>query len=234
LKNTGSGAMQVKSIVISGTNKTDFSETNGCGTSLAAGTSCTVHVVFKPTEAGTRAARVDISSNAGDGMDSVTLTGSASATSGTPILSIPKVSLEFETTKTGLSAQLEISLKNVGTADLKLGKINVKQGDHFGIVTNTCGVTLAPGQTCSIKVAFQPKTPGEHIDDLEISNDSDGTTELVELKGQAAAADAGGTPTTNSSGGGGCAMAVNGAADMALIMLFLLSGLGLVLRKRQK
>ncbi len=237
LKNTGNGVMQLKSITIAGTHKTDFNQSNGCGTALTSGATCTVNVSFKPTAAGSRSARIDISSDAGDGMDSVALAGKGiSPSAGTPILSIPKVSLDFETTKMGqVSAQLEISLKNIGTADLKLGKIAVKQGDHFAIVTNSCGAVLKPSQTCTIKVAFQPKTSGEHDDDLEISNDSDGTTELVELKGQAAAADTGGTPTTNSGGGGGgCVMAANGEGDVALIALLLLSGLGLVLRKRQK
>lgn len=237
LKNTGNGVMQLTSIAIAGTQKSDFSQTNGCGTSLAAGATCTVNVSFKPTAAGSRSASVDILSNAGDGTDSVPLTGKGiTPSAGTPILSIPAVSLEFETTKTGqVSAQLEITLKNVGTADLKLGKIAVKQGDNFTIMTNSCLAALAPNQSCSIKVAFQPKTSGEHIDELEVSNDSDGTTELVELKGQAAAAtDAGGTPTTNSGGGGGCAMAINGQGDAALMALFLLSAMGLVLRKRQK
>lgn len=237
VKNTGSGVMQLTSIVIAGTQKSDFSQTNGCGTSLAAGATCTVNVSFKPTAAGSRSASVDILSNAGDGTDSVPLTGKGiTPAAGTPILSIPAVSLEFETTETGqVSAQLEITLKNVGTADLKLGKIAVKQGDNFTIMTNSCQAALAPNQSCSIKVAFQPKTSGEHLDELEVSNDSDGTTELVELKGQAAAAtDAGGTPTTNSGGGGGCAMAINGQGDAALMALFLLSAMGLVLRKRQK
>ena len=236
LKNTGSGVMQVKSIAISGANKTDFSQTNGCGASLAAGATCAVNVIFKPTAAGTRAAKVDISSSAGDEMDSVTLTGKAIAPSnGIPILSIPKISLDFESTKTGqVSAQLEISLKNVGTADLKLGTITVQQGDHFAIVANSCVAILAPGKTCAIKVAFQPKTSGEHIDNLEISNVSDGVTELVELKGQAAAAtDTGGTPTTNSGGGGGCAMNINADPDVALLVMLLLAGLKLRLRTRR-
>jgi Abnormal spindle-like microcephaly-assoc'd, ASPM-SPD-2-Hydin len=233
LRNIGNGAMQVKAILIAGTNASDFSQTNGCATSLAAGATCAVNVVFKPTVAGTRSAKVDISTNAGDGSDSVTLTGTASG--GTPILSIPSVSLEFETTKAGqISAQLEITLKNTGTADLKLGKIAVKQGDSFSVVTNSCGVILAPNQACSIKVAFKPKTAGEHIDHLEVANDTDGTTQLVELKGQAAAADTGGTPTTNSGGGGGCVMSTHGTFDIALLTLFLFSGLGLVLRKREK
>ena len=237
LKNTGNGVMQVKSIAVAGTQKTDFSQTSGCGTALAAGATCTIDVAFKPTVAGSRSATVDISTDAGDGMDSVALTGKGvTAAAGTPILSIPAISLEFETTKAGqISAQLEITLKNVGTADLKLGKIAVKQGDNFAIMTNSCTATLAPSSSCTIKVAFKPKSTGEHIDQLEVDNNSDGTTELVELKGQAAAADGGGTPTPSAGGGGGgCVMAKHGEADLALIALLLMSGLGLVIRKRRQ
>ena len=235
LKNTGNGVMQLKTIALGGSHAADFSLTETCGATLAPAATCTVTVMFKPTVAGSRSASVNIASDAGDGSDSIPLTGKGiSATGGTPILSIPTVSLNFETTQAGLvSAELEITLKNVGTADLKLGKINVQKGDHFALTTNTCAASLAPTQSCAIKVKFMPKTPGEHVDNLEVSNDSDGTTELVELKGQAAAADGGGTPAPTSGGGGGCAFNPNASLDPSLPLLLLVV-LGVVAMRRRR
>ena len=235
LKNTGNGVMQLKSIVLGGSHAADFSLTETCGATLAPSAMCTVSVVFKPTTAGSPSASVNIASDAGDGSDSIPITGKGiSVSAGTPILSIPTVALNFETTKAGLvSAELEITLKNVGTADLKLGKINIQKGDHFTLTTNTCTATLAPAMSCTIRVKFMPKTSGEHVDNLEVSNDSDGITELVELKGQAAAADTGGgTPTTASGGGGGCAINPNVGFDSSLPLL-LLAVFSLAMRRRK-
>ena len=50
ITNTGTAALSLSGIAASG----DFSATNGCGTSLAVGGSCTVTVTFAPTSAGSR------------------------------------------------------------------------------------------------------------------------------------------------------------------------------------
>jgi hypothetical protein len=54
LTNTGGSAVSFYSIRVTGPNAGDFSLSNGCGTMLAAGTSCMVSVTFKPAAAGTR------------------------------------------------------------------------------------------------------------------------------------------------------------------------------------
>ena len=59
LTNTGSAAATVSSIATSG----DFSQTNTCGTSIAAGASCTVNVSFRPTASGTRTGTLTVSGN---------------------------------------------------------------------------------------------------------------------------------------------------------------------------
>lgn len=234
LENIGVGVMQLKSITIGGTHATDFGLVSGCGTSLAPAATCTVNVYFKPTVAGSRSASVDISSDAGDGKDSVTLGGTGtSSAGGTPILTIPTVKLEVETTSGGATVvDLEILLKNTGTADLQLGIIKVKKGDSFSVVSNACGTVLAPGNQCSIKIRFAPTVAGEHIDELEVNNASDGKTELVELKGQAAAA-AVNTSGTAATTGGGCVMSANGQSDPTPIALLLLASFGLALRTRR-
>src|SRR5439155_23673015 len=48
LSNTGAVALSLSSIAVAGTNSGDFTQTHTCGASLAAGTSCTISVTFKP------------------------------------------------------------------------------------------------------------------------------------------------------------------------------------------
>ena len=71
LTNTGSAPLTISSIAING----DFAQTNACGTSVAAGASCTITVTFTPTAAGTRSAMVTITDNATDSPHTVALSG---------------------------------------------------------------------------------------------------------------------------------------------------------------
>jgi len=51
LTNSGSAALLITSIGFTGTNASEFTESNTCGSSLAAGSSCTINVTFTPTTA---------------------------------------------------------------------------------------------------------------------------------------------------------------------------------------
>jgi beta-propeller repeat-containing protein/centrosomal CEP192-like protein/HYDIN/CFA65/VesB family protein len=64
LNNAGTAATKIISITFTGTNKGDFSQTNNCGTSLAAAASCQINVFFQPTAAGVRQAELDVNDDA--------------------------------------------------------------------------------------------------------------------------------------------------------------------------
>jgi hypothetical protein len=70
VSNTGSAAAAISGITASG----DFAQSNTCGSSIAAGGSCTVSVTFKPTASGTRVGTLTISSSTGNS-PTVALTG---------------------------------------------------------------------------------------------------------------------------------------------------------------
>src|SRR5947199_177137 len=78
LSNAGSAALSLTGITMAGTNATDFSETNSCGSSVAAGGSCTISVSFTPTGAGPRSGIMSIN-------DSATGSPHAAALSGTGV-----------------------------------------------------------------------------------------------------------------------------------------------------
>jgi len=75
LTNVGSTQLNFTGITITGTNAGDFSQTNTCGTSIAAGANCTIAVTFNPTATGTRTAAVSISDDGGGSPQRVYLTG---------------------------------------------------------------------------------------------------------------------------------------------------------------
>jgi parallel beta-helix repeat protein len=71
VQNTGGAA--ATGVAISATG--DFAQTNTCGTSLAAGASCTVGVTFRPTATGARSGTLSIASNAAGSPATVALSG---------------------------------------------------------------------------------------------------------------------------------------------------------------
>src|SRR5208283_3550187 len=51
--NTGSAALVLSSLTLTGTNPGDFAQSNNCGSSVPAGGNCTISVTFTPTASGT-------------------------------------------------------------------------------------------------------------------------------------------------------------------------------------
>jgi len=75
LTNSGTAALTITGITISGENASDFGQTNTCGASVPSGGSCIITVTFKPTSAGSRAASIKIADNASNTPQTVSLTG---------------------------------------------------------------------------------------------------------------------------------------------------------------
>ena len=75
LTNTGATPLLITSIGVTGSNAGDFSSTNTCPASLAAGSSCTITVGFKPGSTGTRTASIKVVDNAFGGSQLVPLSG---------------------------------------------------------------------------------------------------------------------------------------------------------------
>jgi hypothetical protein len=63
LSNTGNTALTLSSIGISAYNASNFSQTNTCGTSVAAGGSCTINVTFTPSSGGPLKSALTITDN---------------------------------------------------------------------------------------------------------------------------------------------------------------------------
>jgi hypothetical protein len=73
--NTGSSALTLTSFVITGTNGSDFSQNNTCGSTLAAGANCAINVIFTPGALGSRSAILTITDNAVNTPQTVSLAG---------------------------------------------------------------------------------------------------------------------------------------------------------------
>nr|WP_083976573.1 ThuA domain-containing protein [Herbidospora sakaeratensis] len=75
ITNTGTGSATLGTVATTG----DFAQTKTCGTTLAAGASCTVNVTFTPTATGTRTGTLSVASNDPNGPLTVALSGTGTA-----------------------------------------------------------------------------------------------------------------------------------------------------------
>jgi len=73
--NTGSTILPFTGIVITGANRSDFSETNTCGSLIASKASCTISVTFTAGAIGTRKANLYINDYGGGSPQGVALSG---------------------------------------------------------------------------------------------------------------------------------------------------------------
>jgi len=115
--NTGSGAVVVSSVAISGADKADFAQTNNC-TSVPGPGSCTINVTITPSAAGARNAVLMVTDNAAGSPQSIDLSGTGEdftlPTAGT--LSTPTISAGGSATATitiapgnGLAATVDLT-----------------------------------------------------------------------------------------------------------------------------
>ena len=139
LKNSGTAALTIGSISLTGTNTGDFAQTNTCPinpSTLAAGASCTISVTFTPTATGTRTASVSISDNASGSPQSVALTGTGSSTSNVIFSDgFESGSLPGNWTSTSVSSSNSVSLDSTlahsGTATLKAVVVKGSAGNAY-------------------------------------------------------------------------------------------------------
>jgi hypothetical protein len=182
LKNTGTATLTMSSIALGGTNPTSFVEIGTCGTSLAAGASCSLYVGFKPASAGALSGTLSVTDNATGSPHKVTLTGTGTAA---PTLGLSVTTVTFATTLHGTtSAAHTVTLTNKGTSTMTLNSITLTGTNPTDFVElNTCGATLAPAATCNVYVAFKPAAAGTFKATMSIADNGAASPQSVALSG---------------------------------------------------
>ncbi|WP_124848090.1 S-layer family protein [Acidipila sp. EB88] len=157
-KNTGGAPVQINSLAIAGTNSADFTLGSGgtCAGMLASGASCTIPVVFSPTQTGARTAQLQLAAAATGSPFLVSLSGNAVAPAS---VSLSPVSLSFASTAQGTTTAAQtITASNTGGVAAQLGTPSVTS--DYALTANTCGTTLSAGTSCTVSIAFAPTATG--------------------------------------------------------------------------
>lgn len=143
---------------------------------------CNITVRFLPIAIGSFSDTFDIPSNDPDTPAViVTITGTGTPELVSNIYVFP-TSYNFGNGNIGTtSTPIEVTIENTGTAELKISGISISDTTNYSLDVNvgerTCGssvIVIPPGGSCTVSVAFNPKSTGTLSTALSItSNDPD-------------------------------------------------------------
>jgi len=155
-----------------------FTQTNNCGTYLAAYSTCTAVITFTPPGAVTFNGLLVVSPTTG-APQTVTLTGT-----GLPVTSVifySPTSIDFGNQLVGTAGNAwTVTLNNTGNAAVAFSGVSLTDTTNFS-QTNSCGTYLPAYSTCTIQVNFTPSTTG--VINASLTSVIDGVTETVSLTG---------------------------------------------------
>jgi len=164
LTNSQSVSLSITSITTSG----DYAQTNNCGTSLAANSSCTINVTFTPTTSGTRTGTLTVNDNGPGNPHTASLTGTGVTGGGGQVatydstLKAPKCGLVGSSCDTGTTLVLgrdtlsggaepnQPNTINSSCADGTSGTFHSDESNDRIVIATTDGSNLAPGKTVTV------------------------------------------------------------------------------------
>jgi hypothetical protein len=187
--NTGSATLLFNGISVVGVNRSDWAPlSNNCTNKmLPVGKSCAVTAIFTPGGEGARTASIQLTDNASNSPQTVSLTG----TGGAPVVSLSPASLNFGIQTVGSGASQVVTLTNVGNEPLTVSSVSTS-GDYTQ--ANTCGGPIAPLASCKITATFTPSGTWARMGSMTIQDTAG--TQPVPLSGMGSS---GGSPSLSAS-----------------------------------
>ncbi|MBV9713260.1 MAG: choice-of-anchor D domain-containing protein, partial [Ktedonobacteraceae bacterium] len=134
LTNSGTAALTISGIAVTGTNASDFSQTNNCPNSLAVSASCIISATFTPSASGARSANVSITDNAAGSPQTIALSGTGTGSGTGPTVYF---SDGFES---GNFSQWTGGTSGAGTATVQNAVVN--KGTYAAQLTNAAGQSI--------------------------------------------------------------------------------------------
>jgi len=175
LSNIGNQTLTITSISIGA----GFLQTNNCGSSVAAGASCTITITFRPTKPNTTTASVSVKDNAAGSPQTVALSGT-----GTYVTLSPGT-LNFGTVTVGKSSTPQVAtFTNTAKFALPIKSLTITGTNASDYTeTNTCQPSVAASASCDITVTFKPTATGLRTADVSVSDGGGGSPQTVALTG---------------------------------------------------
>ena len=159
----------------------DFTQTNNCGSSLAAYSptsgpkTCAISIKFTPAAAGNRPGTLTITDSDSSSPQQIPLNGIGTRVSLSPAIQT------FSSIIVGSASNLKTTtLTNNGTGAIHISSI-VAAGDFTQ--TNNCGSAVGPGASCSITAKFIPTATGIRYGTVTITDTDNGGPHVLTLSG---------------------------------------------------
>lgn len=150
VSNTGSGSATLSTPALT----TDFAvQASTCGTTLSAGSTCTLSIVYAPTSTGANSGTLTLR----DALATHTVSLSGNGV-GTPNVVYPSSPVIFHDMPVTTSSVVLFTISNTGTASSPLST-PLLTGD-FSVYGNTCDTVLFAGRSCVLSLRFTPTTTG--------------------------------------------------------------------------
>jgi hypothetical protein len=169
----------------------DFAVSHACPPALGPGETCAVTVTFAPTVVGERTGTLSVVTVPSQASVSLGLAGRGIDPAVAPRLSVTPASLAFADTPVGSSTilGLPVNITNTGLTEAT-GLLAVASSPfvvapaNVGVFPSTCGATLPPGQTCTVRVRFAPTATGSASASLVVSAANVAPSVTVALTGR--------------------------------------------------
>lgn len=176
LTNIGTSTVNVGTISFTGDR--GFSETDNCSGGVAAGSSCSIAVVFSPVTGGAKTASIRVSYQGLGTPATATFTGTGV---NAPTVSLTPSSLTFPIELIGVvSTAQTVTLTNTGTLAVTVS--NIAATGAF-TETNNCPSSLTEFQSCQIQVQFKAAARGSEFGKLTVTDTATHSPQSVKLSG---------------------------------------------------
>jgi hypothetical protein len=158
LTNSGGAALTVTSINISGTNASDFAQTNTCTTSaIAANGTCTITLTFTPAATGARTATLNVIDNAVGSPHTVALAGAGGAGTANTYHVFPQIADGLTGDGHYIQSVLIVTANpstNSPTCTLQFHGGNIGTRSSVSISFSGVGVYTTPGNTQALQTGY--------------------------------------------------------------------------------
>lgn len=202
--NTSDEDLEIEDIVITGAHADDFEVVDQPEDVIAAGDSGTFTIRFDPSAAGARRATVTVTPGSGDDDDgySFSISGRGTRPAGVPNIQITGADIitdgdtspsadegtHFGRVSVSSFSEQTFTIANTGTGTLNLTSpfitISGRNPSRFTIIEDPDDTSLAPGESTTFRVRFNPGSPGDKRGVIQIfSNDPQESTFDFAIRG---------------------------------------------------
>lgn len=156
-------------------------------TDITPGQTVPFTVTFAPMAAGTATGVITVTSNASNAPTTISVTGTATAAATPGKLSASAASVSVGGVNVGSTGSQTFSVTNTGSADVNLSSLT-SSAAVFTASGPTFPMSLAAGQSVSVKVVFAPTAAGNASGTITLASDASNAPTAIAVTGTGVAA----------------------------------------------